>query len=74
VGWAKKISAQRNRSGEAERIRHHPGRKPHAGIEGQQKVMAWVSAKPDLTLSEIQMKYFSPILRGGWFLDEFPDR
>ena len=59
VGWAKKISAQRNRSGEAERIRHHPGRKPHAGIEGQQKVMAWVSAKPDLTLSEIQMKYFS---------------
>ena len=56
VGWAKKISAQRNRSGQAERIRHHPGRKPHAGIEAQQKVVAWVSAKPDLTLSEIQMK------------------
>jgi transposase len=56
VGWAKKISAQRNRSGQAERIRHQPGRKPHAGIEAQQKVMAWVSAKPDLTLSEIQMK------------------
>lgn len=56
VGWAKKISAQRNRSGQAERIRHQPGRKPHAGIEAQQKVMGWVSAKPDLTLSEIQMK------------------
>jgi transposase len=56
VGWAKKISAQRNRNGQAERIRHQPGRKPHAGIEAQQKVMAWVSAKPDLTLSEIQMK------------------
>jgi transposase len=56
VGWAKKISAQRNRSGQAERIRHQPGRKPHAGIEAQQKVVAWVNAKPDLTLSEIQMK------------------
>jgi transposase len=56
VGWGKKISAQRNRSGQAERIRHQPGRKPHAGMEAQQKVVAWVSAKPDLTLSEIQMK------------------
>lgn len=56
VGWAKKISAQRNRSGQAERIRHQPGRKPHAGIEAQQKVMAWVSARPDLTLLEIQMR------------------
>ncbi len=56
VGWAKKISAQRNRTGQAERIRHQPGRKPHAGIEAQQKVTTWVSAKPDLTLSEIQMK------------------
>ena len=56
VGWAKKISAQRNRSGQAERLRHQPGRKPHAGIEAQQKVISWISAKPDLTLSEIQMK------------------
>lgn len=56
VGWAKKISAQRNRTGQAERIRHRPGRKPHAGIETQQKVMAWIGAKPDLTLSEIQTK------------------
>ena len=56
VGWAKKISAQRNRSGQAERVRHQPGRKPHAGMEAQQKVVAWISAKPDLTLSEIQRK------------------
>ena len=56
VGWAKKISAQRNRTGQAERIRHQPGRKPHAGIEAQQKVTGWVSAKPDLTLSEMQTK------------------
>jgi transposase len=56
VGWAKKISAQRNRTGQAERIRHQPGRKPHAGIAAQQKVTAWIGAKPDLTLSEIQTK------------------
>jgi transposase len=56
VGWAKKISAQRNRTGQAERVRHRPGRKPHAGVEAQQKVTAWIGAKPDLTLSEIQIK------------------
>jgi transposase len=56
VGWAKKISAQRNRTGHAERVRHRPGRKPHAGVEAQQKVTAWIGAKPDLTLSEIQIK------------------
>jgi len=27
VGWAKKISAQRNRNGHSERIPHQPGRK-----------------------------------------------
>jgi transposase len=56
VGWAKKISAQRNRTGQAERIRHRPGRKPRAGIEAPQKAMAWVAAKPDLTLAEIRTK------------------
>ena len=56
VGWAKKVSAQRNRTGQAERIRHQPGRKPHADLEAQQKVMAWIGAKPDLTLAEIQIR------------------
>jgi transposase len=56
LGWAKKISAQRNRTGQAERIAHHAGRKPHAGAEAQQKVRSWIEAKPDLTLSEIQLK------------------
>ena len=36
VGWAKKISAQRKRSGQAERVPHQPGRKPHAGAKAQQ--------------------------------------
>ena len=56
VGWAKKISAQRNRTGQAERVPHQPGRKPHAGPEAQQQVMAWIEAKPDLTLAEIQIQ------------------
>ena len=56
VGWGKKISAQRNRTGQAERVAHHPGRKPHAGAEAQQQVRVWIAAKPDLTLAEIQGK------------------
>jgi transposase len=56
LGWGKKISAQRNRTGQAERIAHRAGRKPHAGAEAQQKVRSWIEAKPDLTLSEIQVK------------------
>jgi len=56
VGWAKKISAQRKRSGQAERVPHQPGRKPHAGAEAQRQVTVWIAAKPDLTLTEIQTK------------------
>jgi transposase len=35
LGWAKKISAQRNRTGQAERVRHQAGRKPRAGAEAE---------------------------------------
>jgi transposase len=56
VGWAKKISAQRNRTGRAERVPHRAGRKPHAGAEARQQILVWVEAKPDLTLAEIQDK------------------
>ncbi len=55
-GWAWKISAQRKRSGQPERVRHRPGRKPRAGAEAQQCVVGWVAANPDLTLAEIQSK------------------
>jgi transposase len=56
VGWAKKISAARNRTGQAERVPHRPGRKPHAGIDAQQKVRAWFVQQPDLTLAEVRQK------------------
>ena len=45
VGWAKKISAQRNRTGQAERVPHQPGRKSRAGAEAQQQVMDWVAVE-----------------------------
>jgi len=61
VGWAKKISAQRNRTGQTERVPHRAGRKPHAGPEAQQQVRAWIKAKPDLTLAEIQGKLHSQV-------------
>lgn len=56
VAWAKKISAARNRTGQAERVPHHPGRKPHADAKAQQKVRAWFVQQPDLTLAEVQRK------------------
>jgi transposase len=59
VGWAKKVSAQRNRTGKAERVPHQPGRKPRVGPELHPKVLAWVQAEPDLTLAQLQAKLHS---------------
>jgi transposase len=56
VGWAKKISAQRHRTGQAERVPHHPGRKPHVGAGAQKQVLSWVQTQPDLTLAELSAK------------------
>ena len=56
LGWAKKISAQRRRAGQAERVAHQPGRKPRVGVEAQRQVMDWVASKPDLTLAQLQAK------------------
>jgi transposase len=69
VGWAKKISAQRKRIGQAERAPHQPGRKPYADVEAQKQVIAWVAAEPDLTLAieaatdaEIFLAYMEHVL------------
>jgi transposase len=56
VGWAKKISAARKRTGQAERVAHKPGRKPHAGVEARKQVKSWFVQQPDLTLVEVQKK------------------
>ena len=73
LGWAKKISAQRNRTGQAERVRHQPGRKPQVGAEGEKQLIAWVRAQPDLTLAELSAKLnrdASVVLSRGrvWYL------
>ena len=73
VGWAKKISAQRKRTGQCERVAHKPGRKPQAGVEAQKQVVAWVREQPDLTLVQLQAKLHSEagvVLSRGrvWYL------
>jgi transposase len=56
AGWAKKISAQRTRTGQVERQPYQPGPKWRTGAEVQKQVVGWVEAQPDLTLVEIQEK------------------
>lgn len=56
AGWAKKISAARKRTGQAERVPHKPGRKPRAGAEAKQQVRDWFVQQPDLTLAEVRQK------------------
>ena len=56
VGWARKISWQRKRTGQAERVPHRPGCKLRAGEEVQQQVRAWFRSQPDLTLAEVQAR------------------
>src|ERR1039457_805 len=58
-GWAKKISAARNRTGQAERVPHKPGRKQRAGVDVQQQVRDWFVQQPDLTLVEVQRKLYN---------------
>jgi transposase len=54
--WGWKISASRNRSGRATRVRHRPGRKRLAGGEVEKLVLSWLADKPDLTLAELRLK------------------
>ena len=54
--WGWKISASRNRSGQAARVRHRPGRKRLAGGEEEKLVLSWLIDKPDLTLAELRIK------------------
>src|ERR1700678_4251782 len=59
VGWAKKISAQRNRSGQAERVVHRRRRKLATRPDAQRQVLAGMASKPDLTLAQLQARLSS---------------
>jgi transposase len=56
LGWAKKISAMRARSGRVERTLHRPGRKAMVGEEQRKMLQAWLAAEPGLTLAELQFR------------------
>jgi len=56
VPWGWKISAARKRTGHAERVRHHPGRKRRVSVEVERQVLNWVRERTDLTLEQLQMK------------------
>ena len=58
-GWAKKISAQRRRTGQMERVAHKPGRKARVSEPVRQQVKVWFDLKSDLTLAEVQGKLHS---------------
>ena len=54
--WAWKISAQRKRSGQMERVEQRRGTVRKVTAEVQQRLRDWVQAQPDLTLAELQQK------------------
>jgi len=54
--WAWKISAQRKRSGQMERVEQRRGTVRKVTAEVEQQLHGWVQAQPDLTLAELQQK------------------
>lgn len=53
VGWTAKISAQRPRSRQAERVLPRAGRKPHVEPGLHPRIVGWFDQKADLTLVEV---------------------
>ena len=56
VGWAKKISAARTRTGVMERTVHRPGRKATVDEERRKLLLSWIAKEPDLTLVQLQLR------------------
>jgi transposase len=56
LGWAKKISAARTRTGQSDRVPHRPGPKSRVSAEVQQWLRERVRKQPDLTLAELKQK------------------
>ena len=54
--WAWKISAQRKRSGQMERIEQRRGGGRKVTVAVQEQLRGWVQAQPDATLAELQHK------------------
>jgi len=56
VPWAWKISAQRKRSGQMERIEQRRGGGRKVTLEVRERLRGWVQTQPDATLTELQQK------------------
>jgi len=56
LGWAKKISARRNQTGQVDFVPYHRGRKSRVTEEVQRWLRARVREQADLTLAELQQR------------------
>jgi transposase len=56
AAWAWKISAQRKRSGQMERIEQRRGGGRKVTVAVQERLRGWVQTQPDVTLAELQQK------------------
>ena len=56
LGYVEKIRGQQRRTGQMERVPHHPGRKPKFTEPIRQKLRGWLRQRPDSTLVELQEK------------------
>ena len=58
--WAWKISAQRRRTGQMERVEQRHGPESKVTEEVQDRLRSWVRQQPDLTLRELQQRLEEP--------------
>lgn len=76
LGWAKKISARRTRTGQVDWVPYHRGRKSRVTEAVQQWLRRRVQEQPDLTLAELQQglareqKVQLSVARLWWVLKE----
>lgn len=76
LGWAKKISARRTRTGQVDWVPYHRGRKSRVTEEVRQWLRRRVREQPDLTLAELQQglareqKVQLSVARLWWVLKE----
>src|SRR4051812_3288786 len=54
--YVEKLRSQYLRTGNMERVRHRPGRKPKFTPPIREQLRAWLKSQPDLMLKELQKK------------------
>lgn len=63
-GYVEKIRGQQLRTGQMERVRHRPGRKPKFTEPVREQLRDWLRQQPDLTLAELQEKLLGQVELG----------